>query len=336
MDWPYLLLIGSQLPLLVGWLLDRRFGDPAGLPHPVVGFGKLIATGERRWNRGAHRMLKGGLLAVGLVVGIWFVLNAIERSLSFGAFALFATGHPHGGWTIVAGWFVFETAAIFYSLAGKTLIDEVREVFRAVDRSTEAGRRQVARIVGRDTAALTPQEIRTAALETLAENLSDGVVAPLFWYVVLGVPGMAAYKMVNTLDSMIGYRTERYRRFGCVAARIDDAANWIPARLTAMLMVAAAGRPRLMRFVLRFGARHASPNSGWPEAALAGILDCRFGGPHDYFGETVYKPYIGTNDRPLTTADMQRAIVINRQVEIAGIVLAIGFRTLLGGGIFIF
>ncbi len=333
MEWPYLLLIVPQLPLLAGWLLDRRFGDPAGLPHPVVGFGKLIAAGERRWNRGAHRMLKGGLLAVGLVVGTWMTTKAIIGLLWLGGLMTFLFEWNPGVWISLVLVFLFETTAVFYSLAGKTLIDEGREVFRAVDRSTEAGRRQVARIVGRDTAALTPQEIRTAALETLAENLSDGVVAPIFWYVVLGVPGMAAYKMVNTLDSMIGYRTERYRRFGCAAARIDDAANWIPARLTALLMIVAAGRPKLMRFVLRFGPRHASPNSGWPEAALAGILDCRFGGPHDYFGETFHKPYIGTNDRPLTTADMQRAIVINRRVEIACIVLAIGFRTLLGGGI---
>ncbi len=334
MEWPYLLLIGSQLPLLAGWLLDRRFGDPAGLPHPVVGFGKLIAAGERRWNRGARRMLKGGLLAVGLVVGTWMTTKAIIGLLWLGSLLTLLLGWGPGAWISLILVFLFETAAVFYSLAGKTLIDEVREVFRAVDRSTEAGRRQIARIVGRDTAALSPQEIRTAALETLAENLSDGVVAPIFWYALLGVPGMAAYKMVNTLDSMIGYRTERYRRFGCAAARIDDAANWIPARLTALLMVLAAGRPRLMRFVLRFGPQHASPNSGWPEAALAGILDCRFGGSHDYFGETFYKPYIGTNDRPLTTADMQRAIVINRRVEIVCIVLAIGFRTLLCGEIF--
>ncbi len=336
MEWPYLLLIGSQLPLLAGWLLDRRFGDPAGLPHPVVGFGKLIAAGERRLNRGAHRMLKGGLLAVGLVVGTWIITKAIIGLLWLGSLLTLLFEWGPGAWISLILVFLFETTAVFYSLAGKTLIDEVSEVFRAVDRSTEAGRRQVARIVGRDTAALSPQEIRTAALETLAENLSDGVVAPIFWYALLGVPGMAAYKMVNTLDSMIGYRTKRYRRFGCAAARIDDAANWIPARLTALLMVLAAGRPRLMRFVLRFGPQHASPNSGWPEAALAGILDCRFGGSHDYFGETFYKPYIGTNDRPLTTADMQRAIVINRRVEIVCIVLAIGFRTLLCGGIYLF
>ena len=135
---------------------------------------------------------------------------------------------------------------IFYCLAGTTLVREVCEVFKAVDRSLEEGRKQVARIVGRDTSGLSAQEVRTAALETLAENLSDGVIAPLFWYALLGVPGMFAYKMVNTLDSMIGYKNERYRRFGCFAAHLDDAANYIPARLTAFLMVVASGRFSLL------------------------------------------------------------------------------------------
>ena len=204
---------------------------------------------------------------------------------------------------------------IFYCLAGTTLVREVRMVFLAVDRSLEEGRRQVARIVGRDTSELSAQEVRAAALETLAENLSDGVVAPLFWYLLLGVPGMFAYKMVNTLDSMIGYRNERYRRFGCFAARLDDVANFIPARLTAFLMIVVSGRFSLLEFVARYGNQHASPNSGYPESALAGILNCRFGGPHYYFGEEVWKPYIGDNERLLTTEDMHTAIRINRRVE---------------------
>ena len=212
---------------------------------------------------------------------------------------------------------------IFYCLAGTTLVREVREVFRAVDRSLEEGRKQVARIVGRDTSELSAQEIRTAALETLAENLSDGVIAPLFWLALGGVPAMVTYKMVNTLDSMIGYRTERYKDFGCWAARIDDIANFIPARLTALLMVLAAGKPQLIAFVWRNGRRHASPNSGYPEAALAGALNCRFGGPHYYFGELFDKPYIGENARELTTADMQKAVRINRIAELFAIVIII-------------
>ncbi len=210
---------------------------------------------------------------------------------------------------------VLQVLLIFYCLAGTTLVREVRMVFLAVDRSLEEGRRQVARIVGRDTSELSAQEVRAAALETLAENLSDGVVAPLFWYLLLGVPGMFAYKMVNTLDSMIGYRNERYRRFGCFAARLDDVANFVPARLTAFLMIVVSGRFSLLEFVARYGNQHASPNSGYPESALAGILNCRFGGPHYYFGEEVWKPYIGDNERLLTTEDMHTAIRINRRVE---------------------
>jgi adenosylcobinamide-phosphate synthase len=212
--------------------------------------------------------------------------------------------------------YLFDILAIFYCLAGTTLIREVRAVFLALDRSLEEGRQQVARIVGRDTSALSAQEVRTAALETLAENLSDGVIAPLFWLAILGTPGMLAYKMVNTLDSMIGYKTERYRDFGCWAAHIDDIANYTPARLTALLMAAASPKKGLLNFIWRNGSRHASPNSGYPEAALAGILNCRFGGPHYYFGQLFPKPYIGENERELTTADMKRAVRTNRIAEV--------------------
>ena len=199
----------------------------------------------------------------------------------------------------------------------------MRQVFLALDRSLEEGRTQVARIVGRDTSELSAQEVRTAALETLAENLSDGVIAPLFWLAILGVPGMLAYKMVNTLDSMIGYKTERYKDFGCWAAHIDDVANYIPARLTALLMILSSGslHSSLFTFVWRYGRKHASPNSGYPEAALAGILNCRFGGPHYYFGELFDKPYIGENDRELTTEDMKKAVRVNRTAEVMMVVL---------------
>jgi adenosylcobinamide-phosphate synthase len=160
-------------------------------------------------------------------------------------------------------------------------------------------------------------------LETLAENLSDGVIAPLFWLLLLGTPGMLAYKMVNTLDSMIGYKTERYREFGSWAARIDDIANYLPARLTALLMVLVSGKWSLWRFVWRNGRNHASPNSGYPEAALAGILDCRFGGPHYYFGQLFDKPFIGDNERPLTTTDMKKAVRVNRSAEVLMLLLVL-------------
>lgn len=296
-----IIFVCFTLPLLVGWILDKVFGDPLFLPHPIVGFGKLISLGEHTLNKGRHRMLKGAILAIGLIL-LTFI---ISTGIVYGIFLISL-------WLYVA----ISAKLIFNCLAGTTLIREVRMVFQAVDHSLDEGRKQVARIVGRDTSELSAQEVRTAALETLSENLSDGVIAPLFWYLLLGVPGMLTYKMINTLDSMIGYKNERYLLFGRIAARIDDAANYIPARLTACIMVIVSGRWSLMKFVRSYGSQHASPNSGYPEAALAGILNCRFGGPHNYFGETVYKPYIGENERELTTADMEKAVRINQRAEV--------------------
>ena len=329
------------LPLLLGWLLDLLFGDPQRLPHPIVWFGKMIASCEHQYNKGAHRKLKGALIAIGLILFVFALIWMLRKLL--GIFALFIYDGTHEQvYQIPVFLYLFDTLAIFYCLAGTTLIREVREVFLALDRSLEEGRKQVARIVGRDTSELSAQEVRTAALETLAENLSDGVIAPLFWLAILGVPGMLAYKMVNTLDSMIGYKTERYKDFGCWAAHIDDIANYIPARLTAFLMVL----PRLvtinthggskfftfhfslLTFVRTNGRNHASPNSGYPEAALAAILNCRFGGPHYYFGELFDKPHIGTNDRTLTTEDMKTAVRVNRTAEVLMVLMTVVIRSI--------
>ena len=313
------ILFYCLFPLILGWLLDILLGDPSWMPHPVVFFGKMISKGEHALNKGSHRKLKGGLFAIGLILMVyvvsWLLIYLLNRiSIDHGAVSL-----------------LVQTYFIFACLAGTTLILEIWAVFSAVDRSLEAGRKQVARIVGRDTSELSAQEVRTAALETLAENLSDGVIAPLFWFALLGVPGMLAYKMVNTLDSMIGYHTERYLDFGCVAARMDDVANYLPARLTALLMIFGAWllHPKrnsvghLLKFVRKYGRKHASPNSGYPESALAGILNCRFGGPHYYFGEYFPKPYIGENERELNTADMRLAVRVNRIAEMLMMLLVI-------------
>ena len=293
---------------LIGWLLDRLFGDPERLPHPVVLFGKMIAKGERMLNLGKWRVLKGALLAVILisvvVFATWTMIVVADKVNIYLGMAMRAI-------------------LVFYCLAGTTLIREVRQVFYAIDSSLDEGRQQVARIVGRDTSELTDEEVRKAALETLAENLNDGVIAPLFWFAIGGVPAMMGYKMVNTLDSMIAYHSPRYLKFGKAAARIDDIANYIPARLTALLMLIAARRLNLVSFVMKYGPCHASPNSGWPEAALAGILGCRFGGPHKYFGETFDKPYIGNQDKPLTREDIEKAVRINRTAETLGVIIII-------------
>ncbi|WP_369793888.1 adenosylcobinamide-phosphate synthase CbiB [Prevotella sp. 10(H)] len=299
-------LLFILLPLLLGWLADRLIGDPSWLPHPVVCMGKVIAFGEKRLNKGKKRMLKGAFLAVILIAlsyaSIYYIIKGLNQLNPYLSIA-------------------FSAIIVFYCLAGKTLVKEVKNVFIAVDSSVEKGRIQVSRIVGRDTSNLSPQQIRAAALETLSENLSDGVIAPLFWYMILGVPGMFAYKMINTLDSMIGYKNERYMQFGCWAARIDDIANYIPARLTSLLMIIVSGKFSLFLFVEKYGRQHASPNSGYPEAALAGILNCRFGGPNVYFGKVVDKPYIGYQDKELTSADMRTAVSINIRAELLMLIL---------------
>lgn len=289
-------------------------GDPQWLPHPIIGFGKIISWGERKLNHKNKRKLKGALFSL-LLIALTFGITYI--------FILFLNRiHLYLG-TLIS------SIIVFYCLAGKTLITEVKNTFLAVNESLEFGRIHVSRIVGRDTSQLNEQQIKTAALETLSENLSDGVIAPLFWYMLLGVPGMLAYKMINTLDSMIGYKNERYKEFGCWAARIDDVVNYIPSRLTSFMMVIVSGKLSVFSFIRKYSRQHASPNSGYPEAALAGILNCQFGGPNIYFGKIVDKPYIGDNPKILTMQDMKTAISINHRSEALMVFLVIGFSLIL-------
>lgn len=307
-------IITIILPLLIGWSADMLFGDPQWLPHPIIGFGKIISWGERKLNHKNKRKLKGALFSL-LLIALTFGITYI--------FILFLNRiHLYLG-TLIS------SIIVFYCLAGKTLITEVKNTFIAVNESLESGRMHVSRIVGRDTSQLNEQQIKTAALETLSENLSDGVIAPLFWYMLLGVPGMLAYKMINTLDSMIGYKNERYKEFGCWAARIDDVANYIPSRLTSFIMVIVSGKFSVFSFIRKYSRQHASPNSGYPEAALAGILNCQFGGPNIYFGKIVDKPYIGDNPKILTMQDMKTAISINHRSEVLMVFLVIGFSLIL-------
>ena len=305
------------LPMLLAILLDSKLGDPTILGHPIIFFGRLIGWGEKRFNRGGYRRLKGTLYN-GLLVGLTLFLSwyLLEQLLNLGSIG-----------QMVA--LILATVLCFYMLSGKTLIDEVSAVFREVDRELEAGRRQVARIVGRDTAQLSAQEVRTAALETLAENLSDGVVGPILSWALLGTPGILTYKMINTQDSMVGYLNERYRAYGFFSAKLDDLVNLLPSRLTALFLLLGAGRLDLIPFVLREGKKHLSPNSGYPEAALAGLLGCRFGGSHDYFGELVEKPYIGDQERELTYADLTLAVRYFKRASWLALIFACLLRGLL-------
>ncbi|OQP62630.1 cobalamin biosynthesis protein CobD [Niastella vici] len=294
---PALLLI---LPLLIGYVLDLLLGDPEWLPHPIRLFGNAIYKGEKWLNRGSNRFWKGALLAITFCTAVFFFFQLSAQ------------------WLLSWHWvpyLLFSTVFVYYGLANRSLIEEGQQVFQVLEeKGLEAGRKQLSRIVGRDTSALTPQQIRIAVLETMSENLSDGVVAPLFYYAIAGVPGMMTYKMINTLDSMIGYHNDRYELFGKMAARLDDVANFIPARLTALLMALVSWSRRSLQFIFRYGNKHKSPNSGYPEAALAGILDTRFGGPNVYHGKLVEKPYIGKNDRTVQHKEIEIASRINHKV----------------------
>lgn len=283
--------------ILLALTLDRLFGDPMWIPHPVILFGRGISFFEKRLNKGRHRLVKGAISSLLLMVLTATIFYAIMK-LSYSINNYLGMG--------------IETLFLFLGLAGTTLIKEGKAVFAALDKSLDDGRHQVARIVGRDTSELTAQQVKKATLETLAENLSDGVIAPLFWYAVAGIPGLMTYKMINTLDSMIGYKSERYLYYGRFAAKVDDVANWLPSRITAILMCFVSLRQRPWKFVKQYGRAHSSPNAGYPESALAGILNVRFGGPSNYFGTLVPKPYIGDNEREITNDDMIKTARINR------------------------
>lgn len=300
----------SLFALLIGYILDLLIGDPDHWPHPIRVFGNAIYAGERRLNRGENRFWKGLFMSVFLCLIVYVFFASVNRLLDFLPSSI---------------WLVFNGIMVWYGLANHNLIREGKNVFKALNEGgVEAGRKQLSRIVGRDTAHLSPQQIRIAVLETMSENLSDGVIAPLFYYALAGVPGMMTYKMINTLDSMIGYRNERYEQFGKYAARLDDVANFIPARLTALLMVMVTFSKRGLTFIFRYGRKHKSPNSGYPEAALAGILNCRFGGPNVYQGTIVDKPYIGATDRLIEDQEIRLVSRINHWtclVMILGITL---------------
>lgn len=296
------------LALVIGFALDKVLGDPVRLPHPIVAFGKMISFVEKRLNKGANRREKGMLTALFLIISV-FAFFSLLMPMLFDVNSILGIA--------------IEAIFVFYGIAGTTLMREGKGVFEALERGLDAGRKQVGRIVGRDTAQLSEQEIKAATLETLAENLSDGVVAPLFWFAVAGVPGIMTYKMVNTLDSMIGYKSERYLHFGRFAARFDDLANFISARITAILMALCEMSGKAFVFIKKFGRAHSSPNAGYPEAALAGILNVQFGGTHNYFGKAVEKPVIGENKRDYTTEDLKITIQNMRKVEVAFLLICV-------------
>jgi len=284
------------IPLVVGFILDSLLGDPVWLPHPIRLFGKTISIFEAKLNIGPKVKLKGFFTVLILISIIYFGFYGIVKVLVQYKYL----------------YYFVAPVLVFYGLANRNLIQEALKVERKLSKeSLEAGRKQLSYIVGRDTSKLSENETRIAVLETLSENLSDGVIAPLFFYAIGGIPLMFTYKMINTLDSMIGYKSDRFKKFGFFAAKIDDIINFIPARITAFLMVVVALNIRGLKYIFLFGNKHSSPNAGYPEAALAGILNCRFGGSNYYHGKLVEKPYIGIVERYVSGKDIYKACVIN-------------------------
>jgi adenosylcobinamide-phosphate synthase len=324
--------------LILAFLVDLAIGDPSWLPHPVRVIGRGISRCEaflRRHCATPFEEKKAGiLLAVVIVVSVLAGTLLIEK----GIFLLM------GSVSRVLGSVLF-VYLIATTIAVRGLIDAARIVVRFVRKGNLVeARRHLGMVVGRDTETLSEKEVLTAVMETLAENLSDGVVAPIFYFAVGGLPLAMAYKAVNTLDSMVGYKNERYINFGWASARLDDAANYIPARITGLLIVASvfilgvfgqgAGSVRAarrsFRTMRRDGRNHTSPNSGFPEAAMAGAIGVRMGGPSTYGGVRVVKPFIGETGREdyMTASEEEVRVVCITSLLATG--MAVLFLTIRG------
>lgn len=293
----------TLLAWCMAWLLDVLIGDPHSWPHPVRWIGNLITAVQRVIRRFCHSDLA---LRIGGGV-MWVVVVGLTWAVAWGVLAFARTIHPWLGWGV-------EVWMIFTVLAGRSLATAARDVERPLRAGDLAASRQkLSWIVGRDTSQLAPEQINRAVVETVAENTVDGIIAPLFYLLLGGAPLAMAYKAVNTLDSMVGYKHEKYRAIGMVSARLDDLANFIPARLSWLLLSAAAvlcrnDGAKALSVGWRDRYQHSSPNCAWAEAPVAGALGIQLGGPNDYFGERVEKPWIGDAQRRISVDDISRTI----------------------------
>lgn len=300
--------------LALGYLLDVVLGDPRR-GHPVAVFGAAASRVEHAFHR--PNRARGAVLHAALTCGVTGSALAVER---------ITAGSPVARSFVVA-------AATWAALGGTSLEREARDIFqRLTAGDLERARVQISHLVGRDPAQLDQDGIARACVESLAENGSDAVVAPLLWGAALGLPGVVTYRAINTLDAMWGYRIDRYREFGWAAARVDDVANWLPARLTASLTVLMAGRPSLARAALRAwrrdAPRHPSPNAGPVEATFAGALGVVLGGAQSYHGVTEDRGSLGQGP-PVRAADIPAAVRLSRRVRVASLVALLAARALL-------
>ena len=311
--------------VLGGFLLDALFGDPAWLPHPVVLMGRCISALEKHLRTALPKTPRGELVGGAAVAAVLPLGTLTVTGLACWAAARL---HPALGMALQMLW-------CGQALAAKGLAQESRNVYKELAKGDlPAARRAVARIVGRDTQNLTAAGVTRAAVETVAENTSDGVIAPLLYMLLGGAPLALTYKAINTMDSMLGYKNEKYLYFGRCAAKLDDAANWLPSRLAALLWVAAAaltgnsarGAWRIWR---RDRRRHASPNSAQTESACAGALGVQLAGPAYYFGEYYDKPTIGDPLREIEPRDILRANRMMYAESLLALVLGLAVRLML-------
>ena len=280
------------MTLFIAMILDAIFGEPkwlwSRLTHPAVLMGRLIGWCERRFNKGDNRQFTGTLTMAALTA-------------SAAVFGWILEQLPGN---------IIDIIVLAVLLAQKSLVEHVRAVGDALRLSLGDGRQTVAMIVGRDTGDMTQSDVARGAIESAAENLSDGVIAPVLWFAIAGLPGLLVYKITNTADSMIGYKTTKYLEFGWAAARFDDLLNLIPARLTAIIMWLATQRPPAAA-IIKDAPLHRSPNAGWPEAAMAHGLDIALSGPRHYHGEVKDYPFVNADGaRQLGPDDIDRAVAV--------------------------
>lgn len=292
----------TLLSVLLGFLIDCVLGDPVWLPHPVVLIGKLISLSEKALRKLFPKTGRGAFTA-GLIMAI--LVPVLSAGVSFGILL---------GLYRLSPWAYFAMSSImcWQCFAAKCLAAEAKKVVSALETNgLEAGRKQVSMLVGRDTEHLSEAQVLKATVETVAENASDGVIAPMLYMLLFGAVGGFFYKAINTMDSMVGYKNDRYLYFGRAAAKLDDAANFLPARLSALSMIAVAPVLKLdgknaFRIWKRDRRKHASPNSAQTESVAAGALHIELAGPASYFGKVVEKPTLGDPDRPIEKADVGR------------------------------
>ena len=310
-------------------LLDAAVGDPRWFPHPVRGMGAIVNWYDRRIHRlllsSAKQRMAGVLLAIALPAGAYAV----------GGLLIWLGNLIDSLWgSVIAVLMAWTT------LAARDLIDHVLAVQKALQSvSLAEARTAVAKIVGRDTEEMDESDIVRATVETIAESMADGIVAPLFYLIIGGAPLALAYKAVSTLDSMIGHLDDRYRWFGWASARLDDGVNFIPARITALLLVFSAGivsrswpvMRRTWQIMLRDGGQHPSPNSGRPEAAMAGALGVQLGGTNRYDGFPIERHYLGDPHQPLTRAHIGRALTLLIWTSLIGVLLGMGWLLVVKG-----